>query len=239
VKDLQHCALVCRAWLRPSRTNLLRNPIISSSSQYDGLWALLNADPTLDTAVRTIITCDGTAVLTELAPGLPNLTTLSLGALSWSPTDVGVHRSLRLPSSLSDLSLNGCTFASCTAFAALLAMVPALRSLECDYIKCDFSEEDAAVGEGLFASPVVLAELAIKDLRKAMPDAAILALGRLLRPHKLTWGPRSVVDILYFRALCKHSGTFISDFHAMLEMPGKPPTPFRESSCERRKKVPC
>jgi hypothetical protein len=165
VKDLQHCALIYRAWLRPSRTDLLRNPIISSSSQYDGLCALLNADPTLDTAVRTIITSDGTAVLTELAPRLPNLTTLSLGALSWSPTEVEAHRSLRLPSSLSDLSLHGYTFDSCTAFASLLSSVPALRSLEFDFLNCDFSEEDAAAGEALFANPVVLAELAMEEFR--------------------------------------------------------------------------
>jgi hypothetical protein len=179
---LKHCALVCRAWLRPSRTNLLRSPIISNLSQYDGLCALLDSDPTLEPTIGAIDTWVVTPVLTQLAPRLPNLTKLSLGMLSWSRADVEAHSSLRLPPLLTDLSLSGCTFDSCTAFAALLAVVPALRSLECEFLNCGFSEADAAAGEGLFASPVVLAELTIQELRDSIPDAAILVLSGLSTP---------------------------------------------------------
>jgi hypothetical protein len=240
VEDLKRCALVCRAWLRPSRAKLLRNPTFHNSSHYDGLCALLDADPTLETAVRTIVTWVSTPVLPELAPQLPNLTKLSLGMLSWSHADVEAHRSLRLPASLVGLSLNSCIFTSCTAFAALLASVPALRSLECDWLTCNFSEEDAAASEDLYASPVVLAELTVRELHSDMPHAAVLALGRLLRPRKLTLDLRHPTpDVRFPETLCEHSGAFLTDLHVTLLLYGKLPAHFRESSFERREKVAC
>jgi hypothetical protein len=228
VKALKHCALVCRAWLRPSRTNFLRNFTIYKPSQYDGFFALLDADPTLKDAVRTIIAWNCTLVLIELVPRLPNLTTLLLGDLVWCASDVEAHRLLRFPASLTHLSLNGCYFDSCTAFAALLASVPALRSLECDWLTCDFSEEDAAAGEALFAKPVVLTELTMKEIRNYdMRAATILTLGRILRPRKLTL---DTGNVLFFEAVLKHSGSFLTDLHATLLLLSKPPCAFQESS---------
>jgi hypothetical protein len=220
-KDLKRCALVCRAWLRPSRANLLRSPTIISLSQHDGLCALLDADPTMENAVRTISTWCATPALTELAPRLPNLTKLSLGSLSWSLTDVEAHSSLRLPPLLTDLSLIGCIFTSCTAFVALLASVPALRSLECNYTRCDFSEEDAAVGEALYANPVVLTELTMKEIRNNdMGGEAGLALGRLLRQRKLTL---DTGNASFINAVLNHSGSFLTDLDVTFRLHGKPP----------------
>jgi hypothetical protein len=225
VDDLQHCALVCRAWVRLSRVGLLRNPIIGNPRQYDGLYALLEDDPSLQTAVRTIYAykdASSIAVLTELVPRLSNLRHLWLTELLWPPLDVKVHSLPPLAPLLTDLSLSGCTFASCTAFASLLASVPALRSLEFDFLNCDFSEEDAVAGEALFANPVILAELAMEEFRKVITETAILALGRLLRPRKLTWDPCRSIDVLFLVAICEYSGTFLVDFHVVLQQAGKP-----------------
>jgi hypothetical protein len=224
VKDLKHCALVCRAWLRPSRTSLLRNPTLHGSSQIDGVCALLDADPTLATVVRTIDAEIATKVLTELAPRLPNLTTLSLGDMWWSPVDVEAHSSLRLRASLTKLSLGSCMFDSCTAFAVLLASVPVLRLLECDCIRCDFSTKDAAAGEALYANPVVLAELTMREIRDDdMGREASLALGRLLRPRKLTL---DTGNASFINAVLNHSGAFLTDVCVTFRLPGKPSCAF-------------
>jgi hypothetical protein len=101
-------------------------------------------------------------------------------------------------------------------------LIPALSSLDFDFLNCDFSEEDAVAGEAPFANPVVLAKLAMEKFRKVITEAAILALGRLLRPRKLTWDPCRSVDVLFLVAICEYSGTFLIDFHMVLQQSGKP-----------------
>jgi hypothetical protein len=237
VKDLKHCALVCRAWVRPSRRHLLRNPTLHDSSQIGGVCALLDADPTLATVVRTIDAEIATKVLTELAPRLPNLTTLSLIQEGWSHSEAEALRSLRLPASLTKLSLDSCFFESCTPFVVLLASVPALRSLECNYTRCDFSEEDAAAGEALYANPVVLAELTMLEIRDDdMGREAGLALGRLLRPRKLTL---DTDNASFINAVLNHSGSFLTDFRVTFRLSGKPPLRIQASRSALTEKAAC
>jgi hypothetical protein len=236
VETLECCALVCRAWLRPSRAHLFRNLHIHEESQYNRLIALFDSCPELQTTVRNIdvsLTNDSLDVtpsiphraLTELAPRLPNLHELQLSDLTWSSTDAQTLRLPRLSSSLTSLALTRFTFPSCPTFVALLNVAPGLRCLDVAWLMCTFPAEDATAAE----APLELDMLTMRGLSRNMDAVAAQALAKLLRPRKLVWWPRKAVDDIFLDVMCEHSGSVITDFHAIVRNSSRFPLIFHSA----------
>jgi hypothetical protein len=239
VETLECCALVCRAWLRPSRAHLFRDLLIEEESQYDRLITLFDSCPELQTAARNLnvsprddppddMPSIPDRALTELAPRLLNLYELQMSDLTWSRAHAEMLSLPRLTPSLTSLSLTMCSFPSFTAFVALLAMAPGLRCLDFNWLICTFSAKDFAAGEALFATPLQLDMLTTYGLSNNVNTVAAQVLARLLHPRKLVWSQKLPVDDTFLDAMCEYSGPMITDFHASLRNNSRFHLPFTQ-----------
>nr|VWO95820.1 Rim9 protein [Ganoderma boninense] len=159
-KTLLSCALVCQEWLHESRKFLFRDINISSKETFRSFVRnVLRSErlhPWLTSAHDLWIEFfdgvgeeDPEAFVMEISECLPNLCVMQLTRFPQGqkqtvhlPLRADLFRALGQFTSLHELCLNNCTFASFTELKSLLIALPALSSLSMASVSCPDSGDD-------------------------------------------------------------------------------------------------
>ncbi|CAL1695518.1 unnamed protein product [Somion occarium] len=156
--SLKSCSLTCRSWTPATRFHLFRSVDIHSQHACDGLYRLLRHSPYLGEMVRRLnissltvdaVKADKTAVpfssvLTIVPPSLfgllPNVKILDVSVLTID--QALCSQFIQNFTSVNELSLHGCFFASLKGFAEFVLSFPLLEALSLHDVRWDSNESN-------------------------------------------------------------------------------------------------